>query len=36
MPALRPGQYLPLNVNLPGDVDVLWLAQRSAGVASYP
>jgi prepilin-type N-terminal cleavage/methylation domain-containing protein/prepilin-type processing-associated H-X9-DG protein len=36
MPVLRPGQYLPLNVNLPGDVDVLWLAQRSAGVASYP
>ena len=36
MPVLRPGQYLPLNVNLPGDVDVLWLAQRAAGVASYP
>ena len=36
MPALQPGQFLPLNVNLPGDVDVLWLAQRGAGVVSYP
>ena len=36
MPALQPGQVLPLNVNLPGDVDVLWLAQHAAGVVSYP
>ena len=36
MPVLQPGQGLTLNVNLPGDVDVLWLAQRAAGVASYP
>ena len=36
MPVLRPGQILTLNVSLPGDVDVLWLAQHGAGVASYP
>src|ERR1019366_6274670 len=36
MPVLSPGQLLALNVNLPGDMDVLWLAQRGAGVASYP
>ena len=36
MPVLRPGQVLTLNVSLPGDVDVLWLAQRGAGVVSYP
>ncbi len=28
MPALEPGQLLYLNVNLPGDVDVLWLQQH--------
>jgi prepilin-type N-terminal cleavage/methylation domain-containing protein/prepilin-type processing-associated H-X9-DG protein len=36
MPVLQPGQELTLNVNLPGDVDVLWLAQHAAGVVSYP
>ena len=36
MPVLHPGQYLTLNVSLPGDGDVLWLAQHAAGVASYP
>jgi len=37
MPALRPGQLLPLNVNLgPNNADVRWLAQRGAGVARYP
>jgi prepilin-type N-terminal cleavage/methylation domain-containing protein/prepilin-type processing-associated H-X9-DG protein len=36
MPNLQPGQQLILNVNLGGDLDVLWLAQRAAGVASYP
>jgi type II secretory pathway pseudopilin PulG len=36
MPVLQTGQFLSLNVNLPGDKDVLWLAQRGAGVASYP
>jgi prepilin-type processing-associated H-X9-DG protein len=36
MPALRQGQVIQLNLNLPGDTDVLWLAQRSAGVPTYP
>jgi prepilin-type processing-associated H-X9-DG protein len=36
MPVLRQGQLLPLNVSLPGDKDVLWIAQRAAGVLSYP
>ena len=36
MPVLLPGQFLPLNVNLPGDVDALWLAQHAAGIASLP
>src|SRR5882672_8840426 len=36
MPVLRPGQILPLNVNLPGDADVLWMAQHAAGVPTYP
>jgi prepilin-type N-terminal cleavage/methylation domain-containing protein/prepilin-type processing-associated H-X9-DG protein len=36
MPVLRPGQSLVLNLNLPGDMDVLWLAQHAAGVVSYP
>ena len=36
MPVLHPGQVLTLNVSLPGDGDVLWLAQHAAGVASYP
>ncbi len=31
MPALAPGQLLYLNINLPGDVDVLWLQQHCAG-----
>jgi prepilin-type N-terminal cleavage/methylation domain-containing protein/prepilin-type processing-associated H-X9-DG protein len=35
-PALQSGQDLKLNVNLPGDKDVLWLAQHSAGVQNYP
>jgi prepilin-type N-terminal cleavage/methylation domain-containing protein/prepilin-type processing-associated H-X9-DG protein len=36
MPALQPGQPLTLNINLPGDKDVLWLAQHAAGLLSYP
>jgi prepilin-type N-terminal cleavage/methylation domain-containing protein len=36
MPVLVSGQSLPLNVNLPGDKDVLWLAQHAAGLPSYP
>jgi prepilin-type N-terminal cleavage/methylation domain-containing protein len=35
-PPFQQGQFLPLNVNLPGDPDLLWLAQHAAGVASYP
>ncbi len=35
-PVLQPGQNLQLNVNLPGDKDVTWIAQRSAGLAIYP
>jgi prepilin-type processing-associated H-X9-DG protein len=30
MPTLRPGQPLPLNVSLPGDVDVQWLQFHAA------
>jgi prepilin-type processing-associated H-X9-DG protein len=36
MPVLQPGQILTLNINLPGDVDLLWLAQHAAGSLSYP
>jgi len=36
MPVLLKGQLLPLNVNLPGDRDVLWEAQHSAGAVVYP
>ena len=36
MPALQKGALLPLNVNLPGDVDVLWIAQRAVGLSKYP
>jgi prepilin-type N-terminal cleavage/methylation domain-containing protein/prepilin-type processing-associated H-X9-DG protein len=36
MPALKTGQLLPLNVNLPNDLDILWMAQHAAGVTSYP
>ena len=35
-PVLQKGQLLTLNVNLPGDKDVLWLAQHAAGVSKYP
>ncbi|MGO8927881.1 MAG: type II secretion system protein [Limisphaerales bacterium] len=35
-PVLQPGQFLALNVVLPGDTDVLWLAQHAAGLLSYP
>ncbi len=35
-PVLVSGQNLALSVNLPNDVDVLWLAQHSAGVPVYP
>jgi prepilin-type N-terminal cleavage/methylation domain-containing protein len=36
MPVLKPGALLPLNQNLPGDLDILWMAQKAAGVAAYP
>lgn len=36
MPKLQPGQALPLNITLPNDVDVDWLAQHSAGLTGYP
>jgi prepilin-type processing-associated H-X9-DG protein len=36
MPVLQYGQGLPLNVSFPGDKDVLWIGQHSAGVAVYP
>jgi len=35
-PVLYQGQSLTLNVNLSGDKDVLWIAQRAAGVSAYP
>jgi prepilin-type N-terminal cleavage/methylation domain-containing protein/prepilin-type processing-associated H-X9-DG protein len=35
-PILQQGQTLPLNVNLPGDKDVYWLAQHAAGISTYP
>jgi hypothetical protein len=33
---LQPVVLLSLNVNLSGDKDILWLAQRAAGVPTYP
>ncbi len=36
MPNLAQGQLLTLNVTLNGCQDVLWLAQRAAGVGVYP
>jgi prepilin-type N-terminal cleavage/methylation domain-containing protein/prepilin-type processing-associated H-X9-DG protein len=36
MPALKPGQPLSLNQNLPNDLDILWMAQHAAGVSTYP
>ena len=36
MPVLQAGQLLPLNVNLFGDKDVLWMAQHAAGLSHYP
>ena len=35
-PVLQPGTLLTLNANLSGDKDILWLAQRAAGVPTYP
>jgi hypothetical protein len=36
MPVLKPGQLLPLDQNLPNDLDILWMAQHAAGVSAYP
>jgi prepilin-type N-terminal cleavage/methylation domain-containing protein/prepilin-type processing-associated H-X9-DG protein len=36
MPVVKQGQLLPLNVNSPGNLDVLWMAQHAAGVMNYP
>jgi len=36
MPVLKTGQLLPLNQNFPNDLDILWMAQKAAGVATYP
>jgi hypothetical protein len=33
---LKQGQLLPLNVNLPGDRDILWMAQKAVGRETYP
>ena len=36
MPPLNPPVSLLLNVNLPGDSDILWIAQHAVGVTAYP
>jgi len=36
MPVLKSGALLTLNVNLANDMDILWMAQKAAGVAAYP
>jgi prepilin-type processing-associated H-X9-DG protein len=37
MPVLKEGQELPLDQNAgPNNYDVRWMAQRAAGVGSYP
>ena len=36
MPVLRRGQLLPLNQNLPGNPDTLWLGQHAAGALQFP
>jgi prepilin-type N-terminal cleavage/methylation domain-containing protein/prepilin-type processing-associated H-X9-DG protein len=35
-PVLKSGQLLPLNQNLPGDKDLLWMAQKAIGRETYP
>lgn len=35
-PALRVGQDLPLNVNLPNDLDLRWLEQKAVGMDKPP
>jgi prepilin-type N-terminal cleavage/methylation domain-containing protein len=35
-PVLKPGTLLTLNVVINGDNDILWMAQKAAGVNAYP
>jgi prepilin-type processing-associated H-X9-DG protein len=35
-PVPPPGQPFPLNVNLPGDLDIVWLQQHAVGQRSWP
>jgi prepilin-type processing-associated H-X9-DG protein len=35
-PVLKTGQLLPLNVNLPNDVDLRWLGQKAIGRDTTP
>jgi prepilin-type N-terminal cleavage/methylation domain-containing protein len=36
IPPISYTTLLPLNVNLPGDVDIPWMQQHAAGVSSFP
>jgi prepilin-type N-terminal cleavage/methylation domain-containing protein/prepilin-type processing-associated H-X9-DG protein len=36
MPVLHPEELLSLDANLPGDPDILWIAQHAVGVTAYP
>jgi prepilin-type processing-associated H-X9-DG protein len=36
MPVVGPGQLLSLNQNLPGDVDLPWMAQKATGLVQPP
>ena len=35
-PMFQQGVYVNVNVNVPGDPDMLWLAQHGVGLATYP
>jgi prepilin-type processing-associated H-X9-DG protein len=36
MPPFTPGEQLTLDLKMPGDVDVLWMAAHALGLPSYP
>ena len=36
MPVLHPYQLLDNDINLPGDKDILWIAQHAVGLSTYP
>jgi prepilin-type N-terminal cleavage/methylation domain-containing protein/prepilin-type processing-associated H-X9-DG protein len=36
MPNLHPGDLLTLDVKLPNDPDILWIAQHAVGLSQYP